>query len=33
MKRDLVKWAKQQDIDPADPTTFFGTKEEADKKK
>ena len=35
MKRDLVKWAKQQGIDPADPGTFFpgssGT--EADKKK
>ena len=35
MKRDLVKWDKQQDIDPADPRTFFpgssGT--EADKKK
>ena len=34
MKRDLVKWAKHQDIDPADPTTFFaGAKEETDKKK
>merc|ERR1712061_572941 len=34
MKRDLVKWAKQQDIDPADPITFYSTfKEETDKKK
>ena len=35
MKRDLVKWAKQQDIDPADPGTFFpgSSGAEADKKK
>ena len=35
MKRDLVKWAGQQGIDPADPGTFFpGTGgSEPDKKK
>ena len=35
MKRDLVKWAKQQGIDPADPGTFFpgSSAVEADKKK
>lgn len=34
MKRDLVVWSKQQDIQPADPTTFFrGATQESDKKK
>ena len=36
MKRNLVVWAKQQDIDPADPDSFFKTKDnklEHEKKK
>ena len=26
MKRNLVNWAKQEDISPADPDSFFKTK-------
>ena len=34
MKRDLVKWSKQQGIDPADPQTFFpASSTDSDKKK
>ena len=38
MKRNLVVWAKEQDIDPADPDSFFKSnkdhhKSEHDKKK
>ena len=34
MKRDLVVWAKQQDIAPADPDTFFNaSSQEPEKKK
>ena len=36
MKRDLVVWSKQQDIDPADPDSFFKSskdKSDSDKKK
>ena len=37
MKRNLVVWAQQQDIEPADPDTFFKTsnkdKSDHDKKK
>ena len=31
MKRNLVNWAKQENIDPADPDSFFKTKS-SDKK-
>ena len=36
MKRDLVVWAKQQEIEPADPDSFFKSskdKSDHDKKK
>jgi hypothetical protein len=36
MKRNLVVWSKQQDIDPADPDSFFKSskdKSDSDKKK
>ena len=29
MKRNLVVWAKQQDIDPADPDSFFKTNKDS----
>ena len=30
MKRDLVIWSKQNDIEPADPDSFFKTKDKGD---
>ena len=34
MKRDLVVWAKQQEIEPADPDSFFkSSKDKSDKDK
>ena len=33
MKRNLVHWAKEQGIDPADKETFFRTKNSEEKKK
>ena len=34
MKRDLVVWAKQQEIEPADPDSFFkSSKDTSDKDK
>ena len=33
MKRDLVVWAKQMDIAPADPDTFFNNTESLEQEK
>ena len=33
MRRNLVMWAKQMGIDPADPDSFFAKSKAADEKK